>query len=150
MVMCLLISSGSKSRQDVPSSVFPSLVVAFEVKSMASAKEVFPEPPCAMRATFRNCSVFLSIRQPFQNPFVFFYASILRMGTVLDLRLPKWCAVTGGLWGSTGSAARRPCIGPCGFPSSRVNIRCSSPRGRALSHASQGWSEPAVKVQDLP
>jgi hypothetical protein len=28
---------------------------------MASAKEVFPEPPCAMRAVFLNCSAFLSI-----------------------------------------------------------------------------------------
>ena len=65
MVIFLLISSGSKSRFDVPSSTLPSLVVAFPSNRMASAREVLPEPPCATRATFLNCSAFFSILKPF-------------------------------------------------------------------------------------
>jgi hypothetical protein len=34
---------------------------------MASAREVFPEPTWAMRATFLSCSLFLSIERSFQG-----------------------------------------------------------------------------------
>ena len=67
MVILLFISSGSKSRFDVPSSTLPSLVVAFPLNRIASAREVLPEPPCAIKATFLNCLALFSIRKPFPN-----------------------------------------------------------------------------------
>jgi hypothetical protein len=36
---------------------------------MASAREVFPEPTWAIKPTFLNCSLFLSIFIPFQMKF---------------------------------------------------------------------------------
>lgn len=66
-MILLFISSGSKSRLDISSSTFPSLVVALPVNNIASAKEVLPEPPCPIRPTFLNSSAFLSMFKSFRD-----------------------------------------------------------------------------------
>ena len=53
MVIFLDISSGSESVVVLPSSMLPSLSIAPESKSIASTRDVFPAPPCAITATLR-------------------------------------------------------------------------------------------------
>ena len=48
----LFASSASKSETVFPSSIFPSLSVQPVIYAIASAREVFPDPPCPSNTIF--------------------------------------------------------------------------------------------------
>jgi len=64
-----LIASASKSVVVLPASTLPRRLIAAAVKRSASARDVFPAPPCETRATLRICSVLNFFMMPRSGPF---------------------------------------------------------------------------------